>query len=196
MVSLANGKMRGDWVDLEFCPRHPGPLPRGREEGRVRGRRKEGLMAKRIFKNLDELKKMLGQEVGVSDWHPVTQEAINLFADATLDHQWIHIDVERAKRESPFGGPIAHGYYTLSLAPYLMDQVMDVKEKKMGVNYGLNKLRFTSPVPIPSKVRVRATLAQLEEIKGGVQAAFNLQFEVEGKDKPACVAEAIYRYYA
>jgi len=153
-------------------------------------------MAKRIFKNLDELKKMLGQEVGVSDWHPVTQEAINLFADATLDHQWIHIDVERAKRESPFGGPIAHGYYTLSLAPYLMDQVMDVKEKKMGVNYGLNKLRFTSPVPIPSKVRVRATLAQLEEIKGGVQAAFNLQFEVEGKDKPACVAEAIYRYYA
>ena len=153
-------------------------------------------MAKRIIQDLEELRKMVGQEVGVSDWHPVTQEAINLFADATLDHQWIHVDVERAKRESPFGGPIAHGYYTLSLAPYLMDKVMDVKEKKMGVNYGLNKLRFTSPVPIPSKVRVRATLAQVEEIKGGVQATFNLQFEVEGKDKPACVAEAIYRYYA
>jgi acyl dehydratase len=153
-------------------------------------------MAKRIIQNLEELRKMVGQEVGVSDWHPVTQEAINLFADATLDHQWIHVDPERAKRESPFGGPIAHGYYTLSLAPYLLDKVMDVKEKKMGVNYGLNKLRFTSPVPIPSKVRVRATLSQVEEIKGGVQATFNLQFEVEGKDKPACVAEAIYRYYA
>jgi acyl dehydratase len=149
-----------------------------------------------MIQNLEELKKMAGQEVGVSDWHPVTQQAINLFADATLDHQWIHIDVERAKRESPFGGPIAHGYYTLSLAPYLLANVFDVKEKKMGVNYGLNKLRFTAPVPIPSKVRVRAILAQIEEIKGGVQATFNLQFEVEGKDKPACVAEAIYRYYA
>jgi acyl dehydratase len=148
-----------------------------------------------MIQNLEELKKMMGQEVGVSDWHPVTQQAINLFADATLDHQWIHIDVERAKRESPFGGPIAHGYYTLSLAPYLLANVFDVKEKKMGVNYGLNKLRFTAPVPIPSRVRVRASLAQIEEIKGGVQATFNLQFEVEVKDKPACVAEAIYRYY-
>jgi acyl dehydratase len=136
-------------------------------------------MPKRMIQNLEELKKMVGQEIGVSDWHPVTQQAINLFADATLDHQWIHIDVERAKRESPFGGPIAHGYYTLSLAPYLLANVMDVKEKKMGVNYGLNKLRFTSPVPVPSKVRVRATLASIEEIKGGVQATFNLQFEVE-----------------
>jgi len=153
-------------------------------------------MGKRIFQNLEELRKMVGQEVGVSDWHPVTQEAVNLFADATLDHQWIHIDVERAKRESPFGGPIAHGYYTLSLAPYLMDKVLEVKEKKMGVNYGLNRLRFTSPVPIPSKVRMRATLVRVEEIQGGLQATFNLQFEVEGKDKPACVAEAIYRYYA
>jgi acyl dehydratase len=153
-------------------------------------------MAKRMIQDLEELKKMVGQEVGVSDWHPVTQQAINMFADATLDHQWIHIDVERAKRESPFGGPIAHGYYTLSLAPYLLANVFDVMEKKMGVNYGLNKLRFTAPVPIPSRVRVRATLAQVEEIKGGVQAILNLQFEVEGKDKPACVAEAIYRYYA
>jgi acyl dehydratase len=161
-----------------------------------RGEKKEALMPKRMIQNLEELKKMTGQEVGVSDWHPVTQQAINLFADATLDHQWIHIDVERAKRESPFGGPIAHGYYTLSLAPYLLANVFDVKEKKMGVNYGLNKLRFTAPVPVPSRVRVRATLAQIEEIKGGVQATFNLQFEVEGKDKPACVAEAIYRYYA
>ena len=153
-------------------------------------------MPQRMIQNLEELKKMTGQEVGVSDWHPVTQQAINLFADATLDHQWIHIDVERAKRESPFGGPIAHRYYTLSLAPYLLANVFYVKEKKMGVNYWLNKLRFTAPVPVPSRVRVTATLGQIEEIKGGVQATFNLQFEVEGKDKPACVAEAIYRYYA
>lgn len=153
-------------------------------------------MAKRIIENLAELKKLVGQEVGVSDWHEVTQEAINLFADATLDHQWIHVDPERARRESPFGGPIAHGYYTLSLAPYLLANIMDIKEKKMGVNYGLNRLRFTAPVPIPSRVRLRATLASIEEIKGGVQATFNLNFEVEGKEKPACVAEAIYRYYA
>ncbi len=153
-------------------------------------------MAQRLIQNLEELKKMVGQEVGVSNWHRVTQEAINMFADATLDHQWIHVDPVRAKRESPFGGPIAHGYYTLSLAPYLMADILDVKEKKMAVNYGLNKLRFTAPVPIPSNVRLRATLAAIEEIQGGVQAVFSLNFEVEGKEKPACVAEAIYRYYA
>jgi len=152
-------------------------------------------MPKRMIQNLEELKRMAGQEVGVSDWHPVTQEAINLFADATLDHQWIHVDPERAKRESPFGGPIAHGYYTLSLATYLLNSIMEVKEKKMGVNCGLNKLRFTAPVPIPSKVRLRATLAQIEEIRRGVEATFNLSFEVEGKEKPSCIAEVIYRYY-
>jgi len=152
-------------------------------------------MPKRMIQNLEELKRMAGQEVGVSDWHPVTQEAINLFADATLDHQWIHVDPERAKRESPFGGPIAHGYYTLSLATYLLNNVMEVKEKKMGVNYGLNKLRFTAPVPIPSKVRLRATLARIEEIRRGVEATFNLSFEVEGKENPSCIAEVIYRYY-
>ncbi len=153
-------------------------------------------MAKRIIENLEELKRLVGQEVGFSDWHLVTQEAIQMFADATLDHQWIHVDPERAKRESPFGGPIAHGYYTLSLAPYLLANIIDVKAKKMGVNYGLNRLRFTAPVPIPSKLRLRATLAQVEEIQGGLQATFHLQFEVDGKEKPSCVAEAIYRYYA
>ena len=153
-------------------------------------------MPKVLFPNVEELKKMVGREVGVSDWHPVTQEAINQFADATLDHQWIHLDPARAKKESPFGGPIAHGYYTLSLAPYLLGKVMEVKEIKMAVNYGLNKLRFTAPVPIPSQVRLRAALTEIEEIRGGVQAIFKLQFEVEGKEKPACVAEAVYRYYA
>ena len=152
-------------------------------------------MGPRIIESLSALKKLVGQEVGVSDWHPVTQEAVQLFADATLDHQWIHVDPERAQRESPFGGPIAHGYYTLSLAPYLLANVLNVKAKKMSVNYGLNRLRFTAPVPIPSKLRLRATLARVEEIQGGVQATFHLQFEVEGKEKPSCVAEGIYRYY-
>ncbi len=152
-------------------------------------------MAKQMIENPQELKKWIGQEVGVSEWHAVSQEAINLFADATLDHQWIHVNPERAKRESPFGGPIAHGYYTLSLAPYLMEKILEVKEMRMAVNYGLNRLRFTAPVPIPSRVRLRATLEKLEGIEGGVQATFNLKFEVEGKEKPACIAEAIYRYY-
>jgi acyl dehydratase len=153
-------------------------------------------MAKRVIQDLEELKTLVGQEIGVSDWHRVTQEAVNRFADATLDHQWIHVDPERAKKESPFGGPIAHGYYTLSLGPYLLSNLMEIKAKRMGVNYGLNKLRFTAPVPIPCNLRLRATLASVEEIKGGVQAIYQLSFEVEGKEKPACIAEAIFRYYA
>jgi acyl dehydratase len=153
-------------------------------------------MAKRIIENLEDLKRLIGQEIGVSDWHGVTQEAIQLFADATLEHQWIHVDPERAKRESPFGGPIAHGYYTLSLAPYLLANILQIKEEKTKVNYGLNRLRFTAPVPVPSKLRLRATLLRVEEIQGGVQATFRLQFEVAGKEKPSCVAEAIYRFYA
>ena len=116
-------------------------------------------MAKRMIQNLKELKTLVGQEIGVSDWHRVTQEAVNMFADATLHHQWIHVDPERAKKESPFGGPIAHGYYTLSLAPYLITTLMEIKAKRMGVNYGLNKLRFTASVPIPCNLRLRATLA-------------------------------------
>ncbi len=153
-------------------------------------------MAKRVIQDLEELKRLVGQEIGVSDWHRVTQEAVNIFADATLDHQWIHVDPERAKKESPFGGPIAHGYYTLSLGPYLISNLMEIKAKRMGVNYGLNKLRFTAPVPIPCNLRLRATLIAVEEIKGGVQATYQLSFEVEGKEKPACIAEAIFRYYA
>src|ERR1041384_2343068 len=145
--------------------------------------------------SLEELKAMKGQEIGVSDWHPVTQEEINKFADATHDHQWIHVDPERAKKESPFGGPIAHGYYTLSLAPHLMEQIVAVKGIRMGVNYGLNKLRFPSPVPIGKRVRMKATLADVEDIQGGAQATVGMAFEVEGESKPACVAEAVYRYY-
>lgn len=146
---------------------------------------------------LDELKTMKGQEVGVSEWHLVTQDEINRFADATHDHQWIHVDPERAKKESPFGGPIAHGYYTLSLAPHLMDQIVAVKGIRMGVNYGLNKLRYPGPVRIGKRVRLKATLNDVEEIGNGAgaQVTVSMSFEIEGESKPGCVAEAVYRYY-
>ena len=143
-----------------------------------------------------DVKSLVGTELGVSDWHAVTQEEINAFAECTHDHQWIHIDVERAKKESPFGGPVAHGYYTLSLAPYLMDQIWTVEGIRMGVNYGLNKLRFPSPVPIGKRVRARATLDNAEDVTGGMQVTVGLTFEVEGASKPACVAEGVYRFYA
>jgi acyl dehydratase len=152
-------------------------------------------MAKRTV-DFKDVKSFVGKELGVSEWHLVTQDEINKFADATHDHQWIHVDVERAKKESPFGGPIAHGYYTLSLAPYLLDQIWAVQGIKMGVNYGLNKLRFPSPVMIGKRVRARATLNNVEDVAGGMQVTVGVAFEVEGSDKPVCVAEALYRYYS
>ena len=142
-----------------------------------------------------DVKSMVGKELGVSEWHLVTQEEINKFADATHDHQWIHVDVERAKKESPFGGPVAHGYYTLSLAPHLMSQIWGVNGVKMGVNYGLNKLRFPSPVMIGKRVRARATLNNVEDIADGIQVTVGISFEVQDSDKPVCVAEGLYRYY-
>ena len=145
---------------------------------------------------LKDIKSVIGQELGVSDWHVVTQPEINAFADATHDHQWIHVDVERAKKESPFGGPVAHGYYTLSLAPYLMAQIWSVQGVKMGVNYGLNRLRFPAPVLVGKRVRARATLNKVEDVPGGIQVTVGITFEVEGSDKPVCVAEGVYRYYA
>jgi acyl dehydratase len=149
----------------------------------------------RTVNGLDELKELVGQEIGVSDWHRVTQEEINLFADATHDHQWIHVDPERCKRESPFGAPIAHGYYTLSLAPALLAQILRVQGVRMGVNYGLNKMRLPSPLPVGSRVRLRATVNAFEPFPGGASGTIGLTFEVEGQQKPTCVAEAIYRYY-
>jgi acyl dehydratase len=147
-----------------------------------------------IVNGIGGLKAKVGDHLGYSDWSEVTQEQVNLFADATGDHQWIHVDPERAK-SGPFGGPIAHGYLTLSLAPMLLDSVLRVEGIAMGVNYGLNKLRFPSPVPVGSKVRVGATLAQVEDIAGGAQVTLDLIFEVEGNDKPSCVAQAVFRYY-
>jgi acyl dehydratase len=143
----------------------------------------------------DELKKKVGEHLGYSDWLEITQERVNQFADATGDHQWIHVDVERAKKESPFGGPIAHGYLTLSLLPLTLGKIVRVEGFKMGVNYGLNKLRFPSPVPVGANLRAGATLKNLEEIPGGVQLTYEVTFEVEGKDKPAAVAEVLLRYY-
>jgi acyl dehydratase len=149
----------------------------------------------RTINGLDELRSLVGQEIGVSDWHPVPQEEVDLFAKATHDHQWIHVDPERCKRESPFGGPIAHGYYTIALAPVLLAQVMSMTGVRMGVNYGLNKMRLPAPVPVGSRVRLRAALNGCDPIEGGAQVTIGLTFEVEGQAKPACVAEAIYRYY-
>lgn len=119
---------------------------------------------------------------------------MNLFADATGDHQWIHIDVERAK-SGPFGGPIAHGYLTLSLTPILLAQVLQVDGVAMGVNYGANKVRFPSPVPVGSKLRLGATLSGVEAVAGGVQVTVEATYEVEGATKPSCVAELLFRYY-
>src|SRR5215475_2443818 len=132
-----------------------------------------------IISGIDELKARAGEHLGYSGWHQVTQQQVNLFADATGDHQWIHVDIERAKA-GPFGGPIAHGYLTLSLAPTLLGEIMDVTGVAMSINYGLNKLRFPSPVPVGAKVRAGAALAALEEVAGGVQCTLAVTFEIEG----------------
>ena len=142
-----------------------------------------------------ELDGLVGTELGTSEWYEVTQEHVNLFADATGDHQWIHVDPERATKESPFGGPIAHGYLTLSLLVPLFGSVLRVTDTVMGVNYGLNKVRFPSPVPVGAKVRLTATLAGIEDIAGGKQLTFSCVIEREGGDKPVCIAEPVYRYY-
>jgi acyl dehydratase len=143
---------------------------------------------------LAELPSYVGKELGTSDWVEVTQERVNLFADATGDHQWIHVDVERANRESPFGGPIAHGYLTLSLLIPMWSQVLTVTDVAMAVNYGLNKVRFPAPVPVGSKVRLTATLKDVEEIKGGYQLTAAAAIERDGGDKPVCIAELVVRF--
>ena len=144
---------------------------------------------------LAELAALKGTELGTSDWVEVTQERVNLFADATNDHQWIHVDVERAKAESPFGGPIAHGYLTLSLLIPMWSEVLVVTDVKMAVNYGLNKVRFPSPVPVGSKLRLTATLEDVEEVAGGLQLTVAAVIEAEGAPKPVCIAEPVFRFY-
>ncbi len=152
-------------------------------------------MAPRIINGSAELKAVVGEHLGYSEWMEITQERVQLFAEATGDHQWIHIDVERAKKESPFGGPIAHGYLTLSLAPVLLPQVVSTTGFKMGVNYGCNKVRFMAPVPVGARLRLGARVIAVDDIAGGVQCTYELTFECEGAVKPSCVAEVIFRSY-
>jgi acyl dehydratase len=148
-----------------------------------------------IVDGFDGLKARIGQHLGYSDWLEATQDRINMFADATSDHQWIHVDVERAK-SGPFGGPIAHGYLTLSLVIPLWTEVLEVRGITMGVNYGLNRVRFPAPLPAGAKIRLGATLAALTEVPGGVEALVDAVIESDAGAKPVCVAQVVYRYYA
>jgi acyl dehydratase len=150
----------------------------------------------RTFEKLADLAALVGQEVAVSDWIPVTQQQVNLFAEATGDHQWIHVDVERAK-QGPFGAPIAHGFLTLSLLPKFFESALEVLDARMGVNYGLNRVRFTAPVPVGSRLRARMSLLACEAIAdNGYQMTWSVAVEREGSDKPVCVAESLTRRYA
>lgn len=145
---------------------------------------------------LDELKKLAGSDLGASDWIDITQERVNVFAEATGDHQWIHVDVDKAKN-GPFGGTIAHGYLTLSLIIPLFNQLLEVRGMSMSINYGLEKVRFPSPVLVGARIRLRGFVDSVEEVKGdGVQMQTTFTVEIEGGDKPAAVAQALYRHYA
>jgi acyl dehydratase len=143
---------------------------------------------------IDELPQKVGQEIGVSEPFEITQDRVNRFADATEDHQWIHVDLERA-RGGPFGGPIAHGYLTLSLIPHLMGQAVRIGGARMGVNYGLNRLRFPSPVPVPSSIRATFTLNGVKPIEGGSQVLVGFDIRVDGASKPSAAGEAVFNYY-
>jgi acyl dehydratase len=145
---------------------------------------------------LDGLKSLAGQDLGHSSWLEITQERVNTFADATGDHQWIHVDVERAA-QGPFGAPIAHGYLTLALVIPLFTELLKIEGVRMGVNYGLEKVRFPSPVRVGAKIRLAATVVSVEDVAGnGVQTTLDFTVQIDGADKPACVARPIYRHYA
>ena len=144
---------------------------------------------------LAELPSLKGTELGPSEWIELTQQRVNTFADATDDHQWIHVDVERATKESPFGGPIGHGYLTLALLIPLWSSILTVTDTTMGLNYGLNRVRFPSPAPVGSRIRLTATIVDIEEVKGGLQLTVQAVIEREGGDKPLCVAEPVFRFY-
>jgi acyl dehydratase len=144
----------------------------------------------RTFSSLDEFSAAAGEDLGHSEWHTITQEQVNAFADATGDHQWIHVDVERAK-SGPFGGTIAHGYLTLSLLPVLVGEIYRVQGLTMGINYGLDKLRFPSTVPVGSRLRASARLREVKKNERGTLAYSTVTVQVEGQDKPCCVAESV-----
>jgi acyl dehydratase len=152
-------------------------------------------MAQTTVEGIEGVQSLVGKHLGYSDWQTVTQEQVDQFAEATGDHQWIHVDVERAKKESPFGGPIAHGYLTLSLIPMLLPQIVEITGFRMGVNYGTEKVRFPSPVPVGSRIRAGATLDSATAFDGGVQTNITVTVEVEGASKPAMVATVVLRRY-
>ncbi len=151
-------------------------------------------MASVQVQGVEGMQSLLGREVGPSEWRTVIQADIDAFAELSGDDQWIHVDVERAKA-GPFGGPIAHGYLTLSLGPMLSPQVYRIDGFSMGVNYGAEKIRFPSPVPVGSKLRLGVTLLEVTEVAGGIQTKLEFSFEVEGAPKPSCVAEVLFRLY-
>ncbi|MEM1136493.1 MAG: MaoC family dehydratase [Bacteroidota bacterium] len=144
-----------------------------------------------IINGLNAIEEFLGKEIGISPWHTVTQAQIEKFAEATGDFQWIHTDPERCEKESPFKTTIAHGYLTLSMAPRFMDQIFKVENVSMGINYGLNKVRFTSHVPVNSKLRMRASLTEFHKKEYTARMTLKLTFEIEGQDKPVCIAESL-----
>ena len=151
-------------------------------------------MAKVNFPNIEALKDYVGKVIGESDWREVTQRDIDLFAESTGHYQFIHTDPERAQKESPYGRTIAHGFFSLSLLPVLRDEIIGIENRRVTINYGLNKVRFPAPLPVGEKVKMRAELVSVEDIKNGIQAVLLMTFEVSGQDKPACVAEAINRF--
>ena len=152
-------------------------------------------MAKISITGKDQLKSYVGKEVGVSDWYTVTLEDIKRFADATGDHQWIHVDKERATRESPFGAPIAHGYYSVSRIAGVFMEMLDLKGFAMAINYGLNKVRFPAPLKEGKRYRLKADMLSVEDIQNGIETVFKMTTEIEGEPKPAMVAEVVFRYY-
>jgi acyl dehydratase len=149
-----------------------------------------------VFESLDEVRAAVGRHLGWSDWLTIDQARVDLFAEATGDHQWIHVDPERAARESPFGGPIAHGYLTLALSNLFLPQIVEVRGVSAGVNYGTGRVRFPAPVPVGSRVRAGAELTAVDEVPGGVQTTMTITVEVDGAAKPACVIESLSRWLA
>ena len=149
----------------------------------------------RVFSSFEEIESAAGEEIGTTDWVEITQERVDQFADATGDHQWIHVDPERAKKDSPFGGPIAHGYLTLGGVPSLIPQIIEITGFRMGVNYGTEKVRFPSPVPVGSRVRAGASLESATPFDGGITMNLGVTMEIEGAPKPAMVATVVYRRY-
>jgi acyl dehydratase len=148
-----------------------------------------------IIKNYAEFESHLGKELGVSGWHTITQQQIDKFADATIDHQWIHTDAEKAKSEGPFGGTIAHGYLTVSLLPYFWHQIADVQNLKMQINYAIDSIKFGQPVLVDTRVRLKAKLAAIVNLRGITKATIGVEMEIEGQKKPAYTGEVVFLYH-